>query len=283
MTEAAVESDFAYRRLEEILRELGRVAVAFSGGVDSTFLAAAARDTLGAANVLLVTAESETFGSRERREGTELADMLRLERIVLQTSELELPAFRTNPPERCYHCKKELFSRMAEAVAARGRYVLCDGSNADDLGDYRPGRRALAELGVHSPLLDAGLAKTDIRRLSRAMGLPTADKPSYACLASRFPYGTPITAELLDRVGACEEALRGLGFDGCRVRHHGRVARIEVPPDRVADLAAPEVRRRIVQRFKALGYAYVALDLEGYRTGSLNEVLPSDAPAQSGD
>lgn len=282
MTDSPVGNDPKYVRLAEILRPLGRVAVAFSGGVDSTFLAAAACDTLGSDSVLLVTAISETYGPRERADSEHLADLLGLERLVIETSELALPAFRTNPPDRCYHCKRELFTRMAQVVAARGRYVLCDGANADDVGDFRPGRRATAELGVRSPLQEAGLTKDDVRRLSRAMDLPTWDKPSYACLASRFPYGTEISADLVERVGACEEELHRMGFRGCRVRHHGRTARIEVPAERIAELVSPEVRRRVVQRFKALGYAYVTLDLEGYRTGSMNEVLPEAVRRREG-
>lgn len=274
MTDVPVRDDPKYAELAEILRGLGRVAVAFSGGVDSTFLAAAACEVLGAGNVLLVTAISETYGPRERQDSERLAATLGLERIVIHTSELAIPAFRTNPPDRCYHCKKELFTRMREVVAQYGDFVLCDGSNADDTGDFRPGRRALKELGVRSPLLDARLGKDDIRRLSKAMGLPTWDKPSYACLSSRFPYGSEISADLVERVGACEDLLYELGFAGCRVRHHGDTARIEVPAERLAELAAPELRRRIVERFRELGYTYVTLDLEGYRTGSMNEVLP---------
>jgi uncharacterized protein len=276
MTPTAVANDPKYRALCELLRGMGPVAIAFSGGVDSTFLAAAAGDALGADRVLLVTAYSETYGRREREESTRLAAQLKLERLTLETSELAIPAFRTNPPDRCYHCKKELFTAMQAVVAARGPYTLCDGSNADDTGDFRPGRRALRELGVRSPLLEAGFTKADIRRLSQALGLPTWNKPSYACVASRFPYGTPITAELVKRVDACEEELRRLGFDGVRVRHHGNTARIEVPAARLADVVRDHVREQIVEWFKAMGYTYVTLDLEGYRTGSMNEVLSEE-------
>jgi len=283
MDDPAATEHPKYKRLAELLGELGRVAIGFSGGVDSTFLAAAAGDCLGPEKVLLVTALSETYGPRERADSERLSEQLGLERLVMETRELEIPAFRDNPPDRCYHCKKELFGEMARLVASRGDYVLCDGSNADDVGDFRPGRRATRELGVRSPLQEAGLTKDEIRKLSRAMGLPTWNKPAYACLSSRFPYGTGISAELVRRVGACEEELLRLGFAGCRVRHHGQVARIEVPPERIGEFAAPEVRQRIVERFKALGYAYVALDLQGYRTGSMNEVLPREVRRAASD
>ena len=276
MTDVVVRDDPKYQALAALLRQIGPVAIAFSGGVDSTFLAAAAGDALGADGVLLVTAYSETYGHRERADSERFAALLGLRRITLETSELAIPAFRTNPPDRCYHCKRELFTAMRAAVAACGAFTLCDGSNADDTGDFRPGRRALRELAVRSPLLEVGLTKDDIRRLSKALGLPTWNKPSYACLSSRFPYGTPITAELVERVGACEDELHRLGFEGVRVRHHGNTARIEVPAERLADLVRDDVRRQIVERFKTLGYTYVTVDLQGYRTGSLNEVLSDE-------
>jgi uncharacterized protein len=281
--DAEMKQDPRMARLGELLRELGRVAIAFSGGVDSTFLAAVAGETLGRENVLLVTAISETYAARERAESETLAELLGLERIVIDTHELEIPEFRHNPPDRCYYCKKELFTQIREVVAGRGKFVMCDGSNTADTHDFRPGRRAVREQGVRSPLLEAGLSKDDIRELSRSMGLPTWNKPAYACLSSRFPYGTDISPEMVERVGACEEELIQLGFPGSRVRHHGDVARIEVPPERVAELAAPEMRRRVVERFKALGYKYVTLDLQGYRTGSMNEVLSDEIRLAEGE
>lgn len=271
-----LKQDPRMARLADLLRQLQRVAIAFSGGVDSTFLAAVAGETLGRDNVLLVTAISETYAARERADSETLAELLGLERIVIDTHELEIPEFRHNPPDRCYYCKKELFTQIREVVAARGKFVLCDGSNTADTHDFRPGRRAVRELSVRSPLLEAGLSKDDIRELSRRMNLPTWNKPAYACLSSRFPYGTDISPEMVERVGACEEELFKLGFTGSRVRHHGDVARIEVPPERISEIAAPEMRRRVVDRFKALGYKYVTLDLQGYRTGSMNEVLSDE-------
>jgi uncharacterized protein len=281
--DAELKNDPRMVRLSALLRELGRVAIAFSGGVDSTFLAAVAGEALGRENVLLVTAISETYGPRERADSETLAELLGLERIVIDTHELEIPEFRHNPPDRCYYCKKELFSQIREVVAGRGKFVMCDGSNTADTHDFRPGRRAVREQGVRSPLLEAGLSKTDIRDLSRRMNLPTWNKPAYACLSSRFPYGTDISPEMVERVGACEEELFKLGFTGCRVRHHGDVARIEVPPERIVEIAAPEMRRRVVERFKALGYKYVTLDLQGYRTGSMNEVLSEEIRLAEGE
>jgi pyridinium-3,5-biscarboxylic acid mononucleotide sulfurtransferase len=273
MSNVPVRDDPAYGRLATILARLGRVAVAFSGGVDSTFLAAVARDVVGADRTLLVTVVSELTSRKEREDCKHLATHLGVRHVVVEVSALGLPAFRENPPDRCYHCKQALFTAMLASVAECGDYRLCDGSNADDRADFRPGRRALAELDIASPLLVAEMTKADIRRLSRAMGLPTWDKPSYACLASRIPYGIPVTEGLLERVGGCEDVLHRLGFHASRVRHHGDVARIEVGPDDIAALAEVDLRQQIVEAFKTLGYRYVALDLEGYRTGSLNEVL----------
>lgn len=268
--------DKAYICLAGRLRELRRVAVALSGGTDSSLLAAVAADVLGPSDVLLVTATGEVFGEHDQQDAEALAKRLGLKRIILTPQLLDKPAFRENPPDRCYHCKKLIFEALAAEVARHGNFVLCDGSNADDTADYRPGHRALKELGIHSPLLDCGLTKNDVRRLSRKMNLPTADKPTYACLASRIPYGCPVTAEALRRIAQGEHLLHEAGFHQSRLRHHDDIARIELAADDIARAVEPQLRDKLVAGLKRLGYRYITLDLEGYRTGSLNEVLPPD-------
>ncbi|WP_025322400.1 ATP-dependent sacrificial sulfur transferase LarE [Deferrisoma camini] len=262
------------RRLHAILQDMGGVVIGFSGGVDSSYLYAVAVEVLGE-RALGVTAVSETYPERERREAEALARALggRHRRIV--SEELDLPAFTRNPPDRCYHCKRELFGRLREVAREEGLPWVADGTNADDRSDHRPGRRAARELGVRSPLEEAGLTKDDIRELSRRRGLPTWDKPAMACLSSRFPYGTPITRPEVARVGRAEEGLRGLGLRVLRVRHHGDVARIEVGPDEFPRVVG-DLRDEVVRIVKDAGYAYVALDLQGYRPGALNEVLPPE-------
>jgi len=244
--------------------------VAFSGGVDSTFLLYAALRALGE-RTLAVTATSPTYPKSERDEAETIARDWNAPHRFVESNELDIPGFSENPPERCYHCKKELFGILAGIARAEGYAAVCDGTNSDDTSDFRPGRRAAKELGVRSPLLENGISKEEIRALSRFFRLPTADKGAFACLSSRFPYGTSIDAEKLRRVEACEEILRGFGFRQFRVRVHGQVARIEVGQDEIPRLFEPEISEAIHGGFREKGFLYVSVDLKGYRTGSMNE------------
>jgi uncharacterized protein len=262
-------------RLEAIIRARPKALVAFSGGVDSTLLLKLCRDVLGPANVIAVTGVSQTYTPEEKRTARRVARELGVRHVLIETDELACAAFAKNPADRCYHCKRELFGRIAGLAKRLGIDVFYDASNVDDLSDYRPGRRAVEEFGVSSPLVLAGFTKKDVRALSKKLGLASWDKPANPCLASRVPYGTPITVETLRKVRAGEKFIRDLGFPVVRLRHHGELARIEVPAADLARILRPGTAGKIARRLRSLGYLWTALDLEGYSMGSLNRAVAS--------
>lgn len=264
--------DSKNRRLREFFGGVESVIVAFSGGVDSAFLAWAATQALGS-SALCVTADSASYPDHHRQLALDLARRFRLHHLIIHTAELERPQYRANPVNRCYYCKHELYTALSSLAAERGILVIADGSNADDRGDYRPGRQAAREFGVRSPLDEAGLTKSDIRELSRRAGLPTWDEPASACLSSRIPYLSEVTDQKLRLIERAERVVRGLGFRVCRVRHHDDLAKLEIGVDELPRALEPDVRDRLVQELTALGYRQVTIDPRGYRQGSLNEGL----------
>ncbi|MGR3293540.1 MAG: ATP-dependent sacrificial sulfur transferase LarE [Candidatus Scalindua sp.] len=259
-------------KLKEVVSKLESVVVAFSGGVDSTLVSKVCYDTLKD-NSMAVTARSETYPDFEFQEAQKLAKEIGIKHLVIDTSELAIEGFANNPPERCYFCKTELFGKLKDIAKEHGFLNVADGANLDDTKEFRPGLQASKELDVRSPLKEAGLTKKDIREVSKMLNLPNWNKPAYACLSSRFPYGQSITEEKLSMVSKAEKYLRDLGLIQFRVRHHETIARIEVLPEDIHILTNSPVREELSARFKEIGFTYVTLDLEGYRSGSMNEVL----------
>jgi len=270
-----MDLDAKYSRLKELLTSFDKVAVAFSGGVDSTLLLKVASDCLGPHNVLALTAVSPIFPAYEIEQSQELARELKVQQRLIKTNQFSLNLFKENGPQRCFHCKHDLFSQLLKSVQQSDTVdTLLDGSNLDDLDDYRPGQDAIKELNIRSPLLEAELTKQDVRDLSRTLDLKTWDKQPFACLATRFPYGTEITLEHLHQVDACETWLRRNGFTLYRVRFHGQLARVEIDIQEMPRLVEKELRLAMIAAFKENGFDYITLDLQGYRSGSMNETLP---------
>ncbi len=272
LKEVTVEQLNKYDELKKMLKDFGSVAVAFSSGVDSTFLLYAAKEALGD-KVIAISAKSCSFPERELNEAKAFCEAHKIRHIIFESEELEIEGFSENPVNRCYICKHELFEKIIKIAENEGISVILEGSNLDDNGDYRPGLQAVAELGIKSPLRSVGFTKEDIRALSKYLNLPTWEKPSFACLASRFVYGETITKEKLAMVDKAEQMLLDLGFRQVRVRIHGTMARIEVLPDEFEKLISDDVRNQITASFKSFGFTYVTMDLTGYRTGSMNEVI----------
>ncbi|MHC4062934.1 MAG: ATP-dependent sacrificial sulfur transferase LarE [Planctomycetota bacterium] len=265
--------DSKYKRMQDVIRSLDRVAVAFSAGVDSTLVLKVALDVLGPGNVIAVTGNSDSLARAEFEAAKSLADSVGAEHIILDTAEFENEDYLANPENRCYYCKTTLYEDMERFIRQRGITEIINGINADDYSDWRPGIRAANEHSVRCPAAEAGLTKADLRELSQRLGLPTFDKPASPCLSSRVPYGERITPEKLRMIESCEAFLHELGLRECRVRHHDNLARIEVPAEQISRLIEPETRSRVIGHFREAGYNYVTLDLIGFRSGSMNEVI----------